>query len=130
MLGAGGAPRQREIAEEVVVVAELLRLGCGPLLDRVERRRSGQHRIAPADQHLRCIARRYLHVLGDMVCARLGKPKLDAASATRLVSVPPSAPSAVEVTKPFSTARRLNRAPAISTSGRLLEWSEPMSTRR
>jgi hypothetical protein len=52
-----------------------------------------------------------------------------AASAILLVSVPRTAPNAAVVTKPFSAARRLMQALCSSSSGRLLERFEPMSSR-
>ena len=67
MLGAVRAPRQREVAHEVVVVAELPGLGVGSLVHRVEGGRAGQHRIAPADQDLRRVTRGDLHVVSDGV---------------------------------------------------------------
>ena len=63
-----------------------------------------------------------------IVCGTLWKPKLEAASATRLVSVPPSAPIAAVVTNPLSAVRRLILARASSSSGRLRERFEPMSS--
>jgi hypothetical protein len=46
-----------------------------------------------------------------------------------LVNVPPSAPNAAVVTKPFNAARRLMRALCSSNNGRLLERFEPISSR-
>jgi hypothetical protein len=59
----GRIPRtgQGEIAEEVVVVAELQFLRGPGLTARIEFRRARQHRIAPADQHVGVVA------FGDMV---------------------------------------------------------------
>ena len=56
-----GGARHRQIAEEVVVVAELQFLRGRALLQRVERRRARQHRIAPADQDVGIAA------LGDVM---------------------------------------------------------------
>ncbi len=44
-------PLQRDHGHVVVVVAELLRLGGRRLVVRVEPRRAGHHRVAPADHH-------------------------------------------------------------------------------
>ena len=52
---------EREEGDIVVVVAELPQLRGGALLQRIERRRIGKERIAPAQQHLGAIAR------GDMM---------------------------------------------------------------
>ena len=56
-----GRARHRQIAEEVVIVTELQLLSGGGLLHRVEHRRCGQYRIAPADQDVGIVAR------GDMM---------------------------------------------------------------
>ena len=57
-----GAALEREVAHEVVVVAELLLLGRGGLRVRVERRGTRQDRVAPADQNVGAVARG--HVMG------------------------------------------------------------------
>ena len=60
-VAAAAAGRQRIKAEIVVVVAELLFLGGGRLIGRIEGRRAGDDGIAPADHHLHVVA------LGDML---------------------------------------------------------------
>src|SRR3546814_13357619 len=66
-----GAEGQADVADEVVVVAELLRLRGGTLLQRVERGRIREDRIAPADEHLGAVARghvvRLVAAVGDLV---------------------------------------------------------------
>src|SRR3546814_16003883 len=66
-----GAEGQADVADEVVVVAELLRLRGGTLLQRVERGRIREDRIAPADEHLGAVARghvvRLVDAVGDLV---------------------------------------------------------------
>ena len=56
-----GRAVERDVADIVVVVAELPGLGFGRLLGRIEFRRVGKDRIAPAQQHVGVIA------VGDMV---------------------------------------------------------------
>ena len=56
-----GRAVERDEADEVVVVAELPRLRGGGLVRRVEGRRVGEERVAPAQQDVGVIA------LGDMV---------------------------------------------------------------
>ncbi len=59
---AAGAVRiEREEGDVVVVIAELLQLRGGALLQGIEGRRIGKKRIAPSEQNLRPIA------LGDMM---------------------------------------------------------------
>ena len=56
-----GRAVERDVADIVVVVAELLRLGFRRLVERVELGRVGEDRIAPAQQDVGVVAR------GDMV---------------------------------------------------------------
>ena len=60
-----GAALDREVADEVVVVAELLLLGGGGLRTRIESRRARQDRVAPADQDVGLVAGRHVMVLVD-----------------------------------------------------------------
>lgn len=59
--GAGTVRIEREEGNVVVVVAELLQLRGGALLQGIEGRRNGKERIAPSEQDLRPMA------LGDMM---------------------------------------------------------------
>ncbi len=56
-----GGAGQGDVAEEVVIVAELPGLRLGALALRIERRRAGQHGVAPADENVGVMA------LGDMM---------------------------------------------------------------
>ena len=60
-----GRAVDRDIADIVVVVAELLCLGLGRLLGRIEVRRIGKQRIAPAQQHVGVVARRHMMLVVD-----------------------------------------------------------------
>lgn len=60
-----GRAVDRDIADIVVVVAELFCLGLGRLLCRVEFRRVGKQRIAPAQQHVGIVARRDMVLVVD-----------------------------------------------------------------
>ena len=52
---------EREVAEIVVVVAELPCLRGGGLVFGIERRRAREHRVAPADQDIGIVALRHVH---------------------------------------------------------------------
>ena len=65
-----GAALDREVAEEVVVVPELLLLLLGGLRHRVEGRGAGQDRVAPADQDVGSVAQ------GDVVVSVDARPHL------------------------------------------------------
>jgi len=58
VLAVRRAERQRDVADEVVVVAELPALRGGIRVGGVESGRPRQQRVAPADQHLRAVAGR------------------------------------------------------------------------
>ena len=58
------AARAAEDVEVVVVVAELLRLGCGALGGEVELRGPGEQRVAPADHGVPVVARGHIERVG------------------------------------------------------------------
>ena len=65
VVGIVGAVRQPDVADVIVVVAELLGLGGGALVHGIEVRRAGNHGIAPTDQDLGGMARRDVMGLVD-----------------------------------------------------------------
>ena len=127
-----GRARNREISEVVVVVSELQPLGGGGVRRRIERRRPGQHRIAPADQHVGVVAGSDVMIfvgagfeLVEAVARRrfrLGAPAAASASGDTAVAMA-ATPSA-----PLSTSRRAKRAAITSPSVGLSVGLRPTSS--